>query len=198
MKKTLLLLLLTTIAYAQKEKLSIGLNIIPLALNRTFDLPVEYRFDSTKSITVNLGATFNNPQDYAFCIQCADRPKIESLDAYSIKTNFRKYYKNKRKSQRFFGIGNTFSYFDKNYTNGLYSPKDEKVINQTYRRQAFIFSPNVQLGRSLFLDKNIKLDFGTQLNFPLRYTDFTEPSHYTPTRGMGVINFFFVLKFKLV
>lgn len=198
MKKTLLLLLITLSAYAQKEKLSIGLNVVPLALNRTFDLPVEYRFDSTKSITVNLGATFNNSQDYALCIQCADRPKIESLNAYSIKTNFRKYYKNKRRSQKFFGIGNTFSYFDKNYTVGIYSPEVKKVIDQKYSRKAFIFSPNLQLGRSLFLDKNFNLDFGTQLNFPVKYKGFMEPPHYTPTRGMGVINFFFGLKFKFV
>lgn len=198
MKKTLLLLLITLTTFAQKEKVNIGLNVVPLALNRTIDIPVEYRFDSTKSITVNLGATFNNTQDYALCFQCADRPRIEGLDAYSIKTNFRKYYKNKRKSQKFFGIGNTFSYFDKSYTVGIYSPDVKKVIDQKYSRKSFIFSPNLQLGRSVYLSKSFNLDFGTQLNFPVKYKGFVEPPHYTPTRGMGIINFFFVLKFKLV
>lgn len=198
MKKTVLLLLIALTTYAQKEKVSVGINLVPLALNRTFDLPIEYRLDSTKSITVNLGATFNNSQDYALCIQCADRSKIESLNAYSIKTNFRKYYKNKRKSQKFFGVGNTFSCFDKSYTVGVYSPDEEKVVNQKYSRKAFIFSPNLQLGRSVFLSNNFNLDFGTQLNFPVKYKGFVEPPHYTPTRGMSIINFFFVLKFKFV
>ena len=48
MKNTLLLILIALTTYAQKEKVSIGLNVVPLALNRTLDLPVEYRFDSTK------------------------------------------------------------------------------------------------------------------------------------------------------
>lgn len=195
MKKTLLLLLITLTTYAQKEKISIGLNVVPLALNRTFDLPIEYRFDSTKSITVNLGATFNNPQDPAFCIQCAGRPRIESLDAFGIRINYRKYYKSKRRNQKFYGLGAVMSYYNKDYDTGLDSGPE---LFQKLSKESFIFSPNLQLGRSLFLDKNFNLDFGTQLNFPVKYKGFMEPSHYTPTRGMGIINFFFVFKFKIV
>jgi len=195
MKNTLLLLLISLTTYAQKEKVSIGLNIVPLALNRTFDLPVEYRFDSTRSITVNLGATFNNPQDYALCFQCAGSPRIELLNAFGIKTNYRKYYKSKRRNRKFYGLGAVISYYNKDYNTGANSPPE---LFQNLSKESFIFSPNLQLGRSLFLDKNFNLDFGTQLNFPIKYKGFVEPSHYTPTRGMGVINFFFVLKFKFV
>lgn len=195
MKKTLLLLLITLTTFAQKEKVSIGLNVVPLALNRTFDIPVEYRFDSTKSITVNLGATFNNTQDYAICFQCAGRPLIKSLDAFALKINYRKYYKSKRKSQKFYGLGAVMSYYDKDYDTGANSGPD---LFQKLSKESFFFSPNLQLGRSLFLSKSFNLDFGTQLNFPVKYKGFVEPPHYTPTRGMGIINFFFVLKFKFV
>ncbi len=196
MKNTLFLCLLTLTTFAQKEKLSVGINVVPLALNRTIDLPIEYRFDSTKSITVNLGATFSNPQDPAFCIQCAGRSKISSLDAFSIKVNYRKYYKNKRKSQKFVGVGVVIGFYDKIYTPGLMSPLFSQEI---YTKQRTIFSPNVQLGRSRFLSEKINLDFGTQFNFPMKYDGFTEePSHYTPTRGMGIINFFLVLKYKIL
>ena len=192
----ILILFLPFLAYSQTEKVSIGLNTVPIILNRTIDISFEYRFDSTKSITINLGATFNNTQDYALCIQCADRPRIQSLDAYSTKLNFRKYYKNKGKNQKFYSFGAVFGYYNKGYDVDIYSPVDKKVISKNYKQIRYIFSPNIQLGRSLFLNKYFNLDFGTQLNFPIKYKAFLEPSHYTPTRGMGVLNFFLVIKLK--
>ena len=194
MKKIFFLCLITLTTFAQNEKLSIGMNVVPLALNRTIDLPVEYRFDSTRSITVNVGATFNNSQDYALCIQCAGGPRVKSLDAFSIKVNYRKYYKNKRKSQKFVGIGAVVGRYNKEYNAGA---MNFLISNESYTEKRTIFSPNIQLGRSRFLSKKLNLDFGTQLNWPIKYIAEFEPSHYTPTRGMGIINLFLVLKYKI-
>jgi hypothetical protein len=62
--------------------------------------------------------------------------------------------------------------------------------------ERFIFSPNIQLGRSVRIDNVLNLDFGTQLSTPIKYKGLIEPQHYTPTRGMAMLNFFMIFKFK--
>ncbi len=190
----LLLLFLPKLSFAQIRKMSFGFNPVPLILNRTVDFVSEYRKDSMNAFTVNLGGTIFNKQNYALCIQCADRPRIVNLNAISLKTNYRRYYKKKSKSKKFFAVGGVLGYYEKDYKTELLPP-NFPVRQLFLNRKRFVFSPNLQLGRSIALDSYTNLDFGTQFNFPMKYQS-SEPEHYTPTRGMGIINFFLVFKFK--
>ncbi len=211
MKKIFLLLFIVTNAFAQSEKASIGINIVPAILNKTVDLQTEFRLDSTKSITANLGFTLNNKGTYEYCFQCAGMySKYIDFDAYALKLNYRKYYKNKRRNQKFYAFGAVVAYDQKVYQAGFaLFPPDFVNLPNDFSRKRFVFSPNFQLGRSLYLGKSINMDFGTQLNFPVQYKTtkvvtsnpnydvrITEPRQYTPTRGATMINFFMILKLK--
>lgn len=207
---TLLLILILSQTQAQdkSQTSSIGINIVPLILNKTLDLQYDLKLDSTKFLTFSLGTTINNHQDYAFCIQCPLRPKILELDAYSIKVNYRKTVPTKKDNLKYFGVGLIGSYYEKKYLTELIPNTSGSAIRETKYRNRLVGFLNIQIGKSYRISNRVYWDFGIQLSTPIKYrldelksnipvnVVSEEPQHYTPTRGMLGLNFYSILKFS--